>query len=504
MSPVEKLLQDEAKLPSPPTIAVRILDVVRRDAFSFPELANVIQTDPALTGRVLRLANSSFYSVSRNVSTLETAVAVMGANVVKNVALSFVLARAFHGPSGERFDFERLWRRSITAAVAAELISKAVGLKTDETFISSLLQDIGIAALAVLRKEDYLTVLTEKALTGLPVTTVEKQVFGFDHQEVGAELLRLWGLPESVYGPIRYHHDIDNAPDPVRNLCMVLWASDRLSAIYHGAGLARHVRTAEEILTQRFALSETGALALIDSVAEKTTDLLGQFRGEEINVMPLSQILQDANAELSRLNLSCQMLLIEYKESVRKAERLAADLKSTTERLRHAAYHDNLSGLYNRQYFQESIGREISRSQRYKHPLSLILFDIDEFKTINDTYGHHCGDEVLKAISRIILGGTRKSDIVVRYGGDEFAILLPETGAANAAIKGDSCRKLIGNTEIEAEGHRIRVTTSVGIAACSPSQPMTVESLIQAADEALYQSKRAGRNRLTVWEPNAG
>src|SRR4030095_3024822 len=97
MTPVEKLLQDEVKLPSPPTIAVRILEVVRSDDFSFVELANVIQTDPALTGRVLRVANSSYYSLSRSVTSIDTAVAVMGVNAVKNIALSFILAQAFQG-----------------------------------------------------------------------------------------------------------------------------------------------------------------------------------------------------------------------------------------------------------------------------------------------------------------------------------------------------------------------------------------------------------------------
>src|SRR6188474_300065 len=136
MTPVRKLLQDEVNLPSPPSIAIRILEVVRRDNFSFVELAHVIQTDPALTGRVLRVANSGFYSLSRNVTNIETAVAVMGVNAVKNIALSFILAQTFQGPNGERFDFERLWRRSLTAAVAAQLISKSIGFQSDEIFIA--------------------------------------------------------------------------------------------------------------------------------------------------------------------------------------------------------------------------------------------------------------------------------------------------------------------------------------------------------------------------------
>src|SRR5262245_2903311 len=296
MTPVEKLLQDEVKLPSPPTIAVRILEVVRSDKFSFVDLANVIQTDPALTGRVLRVANSSFYSLSRNVTTIETAVAVMGVNAFKNIALSFTLAQTFSGPRGERFDFDRLWRRSLTAAVAAQLISQTVGFRNEETFIASLLQDIGIATMAVLRKNDYLEVLDEKAVTGLPVSVVEKRIFGFDHQEVGAELLKTWGLPETVYLPIRHHHNVENAPQSLRNLCTVLWASDRLSAIYHGTGMTKNVRAAKEILTSRFGLNDDRAGDLIDAVAEKSTELMSQFGDDHVKLLPFSQILQEANA----------------------------------------------------------------------------------------------------------------------------------------------------------------------------------------------------------------
>jgi diguanylate cyclase (GGDEF)-like protein len=267
--------------------------------------------------------------------------------------------------------------------------------------------------------------------------------------------------------------------------------------------MTKNVRAAKEILTSRFGLNDDRAGDLIDAVAEKSTELMSQFSDDHVKLLPFSQILQEANAELSRLNVSYDMLLIEYREAVQRAERLAADLKSTSEKLRHAAYHDSLTGLYNRQYFQESIEREILRAQRYKHPLSLIMLDIDEFKTVNDTYGHHCGDIVLKTIGQMIRSGTRRSDVVVRFGGEEFAILLPETSLANAVTKGELCRSTVSEMEIEAEEHRIRVTISVGIAACTVNQDMTAEGLIRAADEALYFSKRQGRNRITVWDSDA-
>jgi len=497
---VEQLLKDDVRLPSPPAIAVRILEVVRREDFSFMELAQVIQTDPALTGRILRVANSSFYSLSRNVTTIEIAVALMGVNAVKNMALSFILTQAFPRPHGERFELDRLWRRSITAAVAAQLITKATGFKSDETFIASLLQDIGIAALFSLRKDQYLEVLDEKVITGLPVTEVERRVFGFDHQEVGAELLKLWGLPESVHLPIRYHHSVDSAPDAIRPLCRLLRASDRLSAIYHGAASVKNFLMSKEILTKQFKVDDDRAGALIDAVAERSGELMAQFNYDETKIQPFSEILQHANDELSRMNRSYDMLLLEYKESMRRAERLASELKIANEKLRHAAFHDNLTGTYNRQYFQEALEREMQRSQRYRHSLSVIMFDIDSFKVINDTYGHHTGDAVIRAIGQMVLQNTRRSDVVVRYGGEEFAILLPETGLASAVAKAESCRAIVAATDVEADGHVIRVTISVGVAMFAPTQRLSPDDFIRGADQALYLSKRNGRNQTTVWD----
>jgi len=196
---VEKLLKDDIRLPTPPAIAVRILDLLKRDNFAFRHLAEVIQTDPALASRILRLANSAFYSMPRKVSNFETAVAMLGGNALKNIALSFIIVQSFPGEKGGRFDFEALWRRSVTSAVSGQLLAAEVGLKSDDIFITTLLQDIGVGAMFLCRQNDYLAVLDEKSVSGRMLTDVEKEIFDFDHAEVGAGLLKMWGLPESIY-----------------------------------------------------------------------------------------------------------------------------------------------------------------------------------------------------------------------------------------------------------------------------------------------------------------
>src|SRR5215471_2490621 len=163
MTTVESLLREEIRLPSPPAIAVRILEIVKQEDFSFKQLAAVIQSDPALLARILRLANSGFYGLPKKVSNIDTAVAVLGINALKNIALSFIISEAFSQHEDQRVDFDKFWRRSITTAVAAQIISEAVGCKSDDAFIVNLLQDIGVITSFVCCRDDYFHVFDEKA-----------------------------------------------------------------------------------------------------------------------------------------------------------------------------------------------------------------------------------------------------------------------------------------------------------------------------------------------------
>jgi diguanylate cyclase (GGDEF)-like protein len=497
MSPVQELLKNEIRLPSAPAIAVRIVDLVKREDYSFKQLASIIESDPALVARILRLANSSFYGVPKAVSNIDKAIAVLGVNALKNIALSFTLSEAFKGQRGERFDFDHFSRRAITAAVASHLLAAEIGFKSDDTFITSLLQDIGVAAMFLSNKQEYLTVLDERLVSRQPLTVIEKQSFGFDHQEVGSELLKMWGLPESVYLPIRYHHETVNVPQHVQKRCSVIRLSDRLAAIYYGSSSIKNVREVKDMLLQTFNLGATASDALIDSVAEKSRDLLSQFDMPPGQIRPFSQILQEANQELARLNFSYEMLVVAHKEAKERAERLATQLKAANCKLRDLAFRDDLTGLYNYRHFNEAMTRELARCERYQRPLALILLDVDEFKKINDTYGHPGGDLVLQTIATEIRKNTRHIDVVTRYAGDEFALILPETGQRGALVKAESCRALVEAAKITINGEAVRITISVGVATYEVDTPLKREELLAAADRALYLSKQNGRNKVT-------
>jgi two-component system cell cycle response regulator len=158
---------------------------------------------------------------------------------------------------------------------------------------------------------------------------------------------------------------------------------------------------------------------------------------------------------------------------------------------------DGLTQIFNRRYFEETLDREISRCNRYGRELSLVLIDIDNFKRINDTYGHLAGDYVLKHLASTVRTKIRREDIFARFGGEEFAMLLPELDHKQAANVAEKTRKLIEKQSFRFDNQAISVTISLGVATFSEGQRDGAE-LIKAADGRLYQAKQSGRNRVSA------
>jgi diguanylate cyclase (GGDEF)-like protein len=156
---------------------------------------------------------------------------------------------------------------------------------------------------------------------------------------------------------------------------------------------------------------------------------------------------------------------------------------------------DGLTQIFNKRYFLETIEREIARSQRYRRELSLVMFDIDHFKKVNDTYGHLAGDYVLKHLAQAVKTRIRREDCFARYGGEEFSIVLPEIDGLNAKPFAEKIRQLVEATEFRFENTAMPVTISMGVATMDV-ESVDPQALIKRADERLYEAKSSGRNRV--------
>ena len=176
------------------------------------------------------------------------------------------------------------------------------------------------------------------------------------------------------------------------------------------------------------------------------------------------------------------------------------DLVKNAQELKKLATIDSMTGLYNRRHFLVLAETEWGRFQRYQRPLTMLMVDVDHFKLVNDKFGHATGDIVLTSVANACFEDKRTTDIVGRIGGEEFAMLLPETDIEQAAIVAERVRQKIMKRRLLAEDRDLSVTVSLGVAQATLSMS-GVGALLNAADQALYKAKAQGRNRIVRYEP---
>ncbi|MFT5661396.1 MAG: diguanylate cyclase (GGDEF)-like protein [Sulfurimonas sp.] len=182
-----------------------------------------------------------------------------------------------------------------------------------------------------------------------------------------------------------------------------------------------------------------------------------------------------------------------------KIARQTKELKETQAKLKEQANRDPLTNMYNRRYFADFAEKIISITKRTNEPLSLLMIDIDDFKRINDTYGHNIGDNVIIFLAETITLFTRESDIAARFGGEEFAIILPNTSTENAVKLAEKLRLRIEKMNFQENDTNIKFTISIGVDAFNHQSDTNISESLNRADKALYQSKTSGKNKVSLF-----
>jgi diguanylate cyclase (GGDEF)-like protein len=178
---------------------------------------------------------------------------------------------------------------------------------------------------------------------------------------------------------------------------------------------------------------------------------------------------------------------------------LVQEIRNSKKQIEYLAQTDELTELWNLKMFMLLAGMELKRSTRHSYPFSIVMFDADELKQINDTYGHNIGNNYIKLLGKTIKESVRGTDVTARYGGDEFIVLMSETECNDALKASERVKKIIGSKELDVSGKKIKSTVSIGIAGY-PKNGTDLQELMNKADKAMYKSKGEGKNRVSIFE----
>ncbi|HPU81230.1 diguanylate cyclase, partial [Accumulibacter sp.] len=620
------------KLPSPKGVAFSIIKLLQKDDFRVSDLVQLVQSDPAIAGRLLKFANAAAFGRARPIVSLQRAIVALGSFRVRDLVIGLSVMHSHTSGQCPAFDYGAFWGHSLATGIACQELAHFAQISSEELFTIGLLARVGELAMASLYPEEYAVVLLKARETQQDLAALERQRFDMDHNQLGATMLGEWGLPEMLI-QAAYHHEqpdlagfrdgsrvltLTHSLNFARSLAEVCMADeesrwsllpglltraarlgisgdalndmvDRMARRWRDWGAMLQVRTQEippfaEILAASppsrrvsnvspeqngkdaaprlrvqllgIPLAELPALirqieslghqpVLVDSTPEGLKQALREPAqiviadmampglkpaafcrilrqtpaGKETYALLLASpeseehileaidagaddvLVKPLNIQTLRVRLNTATRMLRLREEIQRERR--GIMRSTDEfavahkRLLQEALTDPLTQLPNRRHGLDFLASEWAFAQSNALPMACLLLDIDHFKRINDTYGHAAGDAVLRQLAELLKRASRAEDLVFRYGGEEFAAVLPNATARAAVQIAERIRSLVEKYSFLWEGQTIPVTLSIGVASLHGAE-MDSQALIQASDAALFEAKRNGRNRVAV------
>ena len=492
---LEQRLKAQVDFPSPPQVATEIIALARDPDIEMAKVATAVGRDPAMTAKILRIANSAFYAQRRPSQNLRQALVIIGLNAAVTLALSFSLVSSMRAMRATGIDFGRFWRRALLAATAARAFSEAT--KTghpEDIFLSAMLQDMGVLALDRAAR-DFYSQLPPNA-THADWVAYEIAKVGKDHSYYTALMLRAWNLPERLCKPVEASH----APQ------MFAAASEEgqfARCVALGSDLAEAVLSPDRASSVP-ALAQR-AHRLLSMSHERFNEVVARILSliPETEVLYETSILEadDADNLLAEARELLAVRNLHALQEVTNLQATASVLLTRTEEAEDSSRRDPLTGALNRPWLDRILDREFTQAVVFGRDLSVAHIDLDRFKLINEKYGFPVGDKVLHSCAQAIQAVVRGSDLVARFGGEEFIVVLPSTDRAVARQVAQRILASLAGADHGSEEGGIRVTASIGVATYTTKQrfPSTL-ALLEAADHALYAAKLCGRNRVESYD----
>lgn len=492
-----KQIANNPNIPSPPTVVLRVLDQASKPDCTINELSQIIQMDPGLAASILRIINSAMYGISRPVTSIPRALAIVGLNAARLLVLAISFPRLQKSLKADPVLKQRYWKSSIAGAIVACELSRRLGNRdAEDDMAAGLLRDMGEMLLQQLFAAEYAKVLDQPAEAIINnQCPIEEEHCDLNHAEVCAFVLDRWRLPADMTEAVRWHHHPDQGDYSTKN------AEDRAYLLYFATRSAQLLLYPDEpmvlrellaLAQNRYGMDETAVREFLIPLSRRTTDFAALLQVDIGEHNDYQAVMARASEQLVQLTISANRDSQEARENSLRAE-------SEARHWRQEATCDPLTKVFNRRYLETRLRERFDRVHTGDPKFGILFIDLDGFKALNDSCGHLFGDFVLQQVAECLNRQVRAGDIVARYGGDEFCILFEPRDDGAVHTLAQRIWRNINDMTIRQGPNEGKVGASIGAIWCDcVSQWSSPEALLAAADAAMYQAKSRGKNRVIV------
>ncbi len=480
----------------PPRQLVEVIQSAWDPEVSVHHLGELVRADPDLSDSILRYANSPFLGLGREVEDPLRATLLLGSKVIGNLSVCHALTAAVRRIDLPEATMRTFWADCVRRACAAVALAKRhAEVQTDLAFIVGLTLEFGRIMMLGDAPAEVLRIADIRQLCGTERLEVETEVFGKHHYEAFLADAEAWGLPEALLEAVARHHEpVDELP----TLCRIARWTDLAAECYSAAERGPARDRVERILMVEDGWDRQGARAMLNGIAgamRAAAEMLNLNIGDQTG---LDQLVRRETGISNPETMSREELLAYLYELKEERDHLYKSLQAAQAELQALTQFDQLTGLANRSRYIQTLRQEVSRCQRYGQELSVVIVDVDNFTSLNARYGQNAGDQVLKRVAALLGRISRDVDFLARIGGDEFAVLLPETNHAGGRVFAERVRAGLEALRVDVGDSRILLSgTVVGVTLGSLGGEVTHEIVHAAAMRAAAGMRGRGGNRAS-------
>ena len=460
---------------------------------------NVISTDPALASKILRMANSPLYGQQKEVESLSKAILVMGLNSSISLALSFSLVKSMNAVKSHSLDYDLFWRRTYLAGATSRILGNVCGTwNIEELFIATLLQDIGMLVLDQVSPGLYEEGSLDQTQTRHLIAH-EQHILGVHHGTVGGWLLEQWNLSERLVMAVRYSEDTNQIPPDypqaifIRSVSWCALLAELFLRNSKGQDLDDLVILGEQWLR----LKPADVSGILEKMDQQIPEIENLFDTELRSTLNAEWLIESSREVLLDRSLQITKKVEELEISKSKHE-------PDTQALVDASRRDPLTGLVDRTSLDNILIELYKKSGVTGEPLSVVFAEVDQFTEMQDEYGHDVGEKVLPAVAKVLTNHVRPSDVVGRFGGNEFVVLLPNTTVRGVEITALRLLEAFRESKIEVGlENELDVSLPIGVITHGEDQYfINGNDLVQKAGQAMFAAKSKGGNTWVAFTPD--